>query len=343
MIDTIKIYTMINQSIYDKIINSSVVNSKINKRTGELLYQINSSSLVGSFSSSVNIRVGDGEVYGFKNYKYLSVEGSYHKLVLGYNSHNGFCDFLNICKWFISAVEYDFNIKLPNFKHWFVNRIDISIVYDLKNNSDVAQYINNLRFCRYPRRNIKHYQDESIYCSGTTTTLKIYNKMLEFKKHDMKKLFKFNFDIDNYLSEIKGFIRFECEIKKKKLQEIYNKKYIRIKNVRYEILKDVWRCEFMKILNFFDSDLKIVKNKLDIKNRLLFVYGNRKGNNLYNFYCTLMIEGVDCLKNNINRATFYRKISDLKTVGIDYSQKFELTLNQDNLIDFNPFEWKEVV
>lgn len=65
MIDTIKIYTMIDKKTYDKIISSSVVNSKINKRTGELLYQVNSSSLVGSYSSSVNIRVGEGDMYRF--------------------------------------------------------------------------------------------------------------------------------------------------------------------------------------------------------------------------------------------------------------------------------------
>lgn len=343
MIDTIKIYTMINNEVYNKIIHSSIVNSKINKRTGELLYQINSSCLIGSFSSSVNIRVGDGQVYGFKDYKYLSIEGSYHKLICGYNSHNGFYDFLNICKWFISAVEYDFNIKLPNFKHWFLNRIDISIVYDLGDNINVCNYINNLRFCRYPRRNIKHYQDESIYCSGTTTTLKIYNKMLEFKKHDMKKLFKYNFDINNYLNEIKGFVRFECEVKKKKLQDIYDKKYIRIKNVRYDFIKNVWRDEFMKMLNFFESDLKIVKNKVDIENRLLFLYGNIKGRNLYNFYCSLMLDGVDNVKSNTSKSTFCRKINDLKSAGIDCSQKFEINLKQDNIIDFNPFEWKEVI
>lgn len=343
MIDTIKIYTMIDKKTYDKIISSSVVNSKINKRTGELLYQVNSSSLVGSYSSSVNIRIGEGDMYGFKDKKYLSIEGSYHKLILGYNSHNGFYDFLNICKWFISAVEYDFNIELPNFKHWFLNRIDISIVYDLENNKNVCDYINNLRFCRYPKRNIKHYQDESIYCSGTTTTLKIYNKMLEFRKHDMKKLFKFNFDIDNYLFEIKGFVRFECEIKKKKLQEMYNKKFVRIRDVKYDVLRDVWREEFMKMLNFFESDLNIVRNKVDIENRLLFLYGDRKGRNLYNFYCTIMVDGVDVVRKNMSKPTFYRKIADLKTAGIDYSQKFEITLKQDNLVNFNPFESKEVV
>lgn len=63
------------------------------------------------------------------------------------------------------------------------------------------------------------FYDESIYLSGTTTTLKIYNKLLEFKKHDLKKFVNSNFNLIEYLSVIQGFIRFECEIKKKMLKK----------------------------------------------------------------------------------------------------------------------------
>jgi len=232
-------------------------------------------------------------------------------------------------------------VKLPNIKHWFLQRIDIAIVYDLCSNSNVRTYINNLSLCNYPRRNIKHYQDESIYSSGTTTTLKIYNKLLEFRKHDMKKLFKSSFDIDTYLKEIDGFIRFECEIKKKMLEKIYNKKYIRIRDIKYNDLKNVWSDEFMKLLNFFESELTIVKNKEDIRNRLLTVYGKSKGNVLYSFYSSIMLDGLREVKKNTPKTTYYRNLKLLKSVNIDLSQKYKLTIERD-IIDFNPFEWKEV-
>lgn len=341
MIDTIKIYTMIDEKTYNIIKSKSTIKSSVDYSTGELHYNIINAKLVGSYDNSLNIRPDFGAKYGFKDKYSLSIEGSYHKILNGYNSHNGYYDLYSIVNWLIKSTEYTYNVKLPNIRHWFLQRIDIAIVFDLCSNSNVRTYINNLSLCNYPRRNIKHYQDESIYTSGTTTTLKIYNKLLEFKKHDLKKLFKSSFDIENYLKEIDGFIRFECEIKKKKLEELYNKKYIRVRNVKYIDLKNVWSDEFMKLLNFFESELTIVKNKEDVRNRLLTVYGKIKGNNLYTFYSSIMLDGLREVKKNTTKATYYRNIKLLKSVNIDLSQKYKLTIERD-IIDFNPFEWKEV-
>lgn len=341
MIDTIKIYTMIDKKTYDIIKSKSTIKSSIDYSTGELHYNIINAKLVGSYDNSLNIRPDFGAKYGFKDKYALSIEGSYHKILNGYNSHNGYYDLYSIVKWLIKSTEYTYNVNLPDIKHWFLQRIDIAIVFDLCTNSKVRTYINNLSLCNYPRRNIKHYQDESIYTSGTTTTLKIYNKLLEFRKHDMKKLFKSSFDIENYLKEIDGFIRFECEIKKKKLEEIYNKKYIRVINVRYNDLKNIWSEEFMKLLNFFESELTIVKNKEDVRNRLLTVYGKVKGNNLYTFYSSIMLDGIREVKKNTSKTAYYRNIKLLKEANIDLSQKYKLTIERD-IIDFNPFEWKEV-
>lgn len=342
MIDTIKIYTMINKQVYDKIYHSSILKTSYNQKNGEIYYEIVNDHLEGSYSSSLSVRVGYGAKYKFINMYYLELEGSYHKIIRGYNSHNGFYNLTDICNWLISAIEYSYDVKLPTIKHWFLQRIDISIVFDLETNDKVRQYINNLSFCNYPRRNIKHYQDESIYTSGTTTTLKIYNKMLEFKKHDMKKLFNSSFDIDNYLKEIQGFIRFECEIKKKKLEDIYNKKYIRIERVIYKDLRNVWSEEFMKLLKMFESDLTIVRKKEDIERRLNTCFSSVRARNLYNFYCSIMLDGISNTKKRTSKTSYYNYIRDLKSVNIDLSQKYKLTL-ENKIIDFNPFDYKEVI
>lgn len=342
MIDTVKIYTMINKNIYDKIYNNSIVKSSVHLGTGEVFYQIVNDSLKGSYDSSLSVRVGCGSKYHFVNMYYLEIEGSYHKIIKGFNAYNGCYSLLQIVNFFIDAVEVSYNVKLPTLKHWFLQRCDIAICFDLCNNKAVRNYINNLSLCNYPRRNIKHYQDESIYCSGTSTTLKIYNKMLEFKKHDMKKLFKTNFDIDNYLLKIDGFVRFECEIKKKKLEAIYNKKYIRVINVCYNVLRKVWSDEFMKFLKLFESDLYIVRSKEDVKNRLFNLYDNKFANLLYSFYIRLMAEGYNNLKDSYPRSTFYRYIKNLREAGVDLTQRYTLEFD-DNYVDFNPFEWKEVI
>lgn len=344
MIDTIKIFTMIDKKTCEEIESISTVRSSIDRRTGELHYELNSSKLVGSYSNTINIRTGEGATYGFKDKKYLSIEGSYHKLVNGYNSHNGYYNLQEIVRFFISAVSYDFQVELPSIKHWFLQRCDIAIVFDLNFNENVCKYINNLSLCSYPRRNMKFYPNESIYVSGTTTTLKIYNKMIEFRKHDMKKLFKYNFGIEGYLQEIDGFIRFECEIKKKKLQEIYKSDYIRVFNVCYDDLKSVWSDEFMKLLSFLKSDLTVVKNKDDVERRIFTYYAEnlRGARALYTFYLSYMLDGKESVKKRTSKTTFYKSVNRLKALNIDLSQKFQL-VDQSESIDFNPFEWQEVL
>ena len=273
---------------------------------------------------------------------YLEIEGSYHKLVKGYNSHNGFCKLSLICNKLIKMVENAYSIHLPILRHWFLQRIDIAICYDLENQYNVTSYVNNLNSCNYPRRNLKHYEGESVYLTGSTTTLKIYNKMKEFKKHDSKKFKDTNFRINEYLQEIQGFVRFECEIKKRKLKQLYSTNYVRINRVEYEDLKEVWKQEFQKFFKLIENDFSIIRNKEEVKERLKEIYSPIRAKNLFNFYLLILVEGIQEIKRRTDKSTYYKNISDLRRANIDISQKFEVNMI-DNRIKFNPFECKEVL
>ena len=350
MIDTIKIFSMIDKTTYKIISNNSIIKTSYNSSTGEIFYKIVNDKLEGSYSTSLSVRVGEGTKYNFKDKYYIEIEGSYHKIKRGYNSHNGYYNLIDMSMRLIELVNNSYNIELPNIKHWFLQRVDIAICYDLEENKNVRSYINSLSLCNYPRRNLKFYQDESIYLTGTTTTLKIYNKLLEFKKHDLKRLLNKEFCLENYLINIDGLIRFECEIKKKKLINYYNKKYIRILNTRYEDFKNIWSEEFMKLLKIFDSDLMKVNSKKEVERRLKTIYPNKDSNNcmskkastLYNFYLSIMVDGLRNVKSRTTKSTYYRNIRELKSANIDFSQNMDLDFNEI-VFKFNPFEWEEVV
>lgn len=126
----------------------------------------------GSYSSSLSVRVGNGEKYKFYNNYYIEIEGSYHKITRGYNSHDGYYNIYCICQNLIEIVNNYYDIELPEMRHWFLQRIDIAICYDLAENENVRKYINNLSMCQYPRRNIKTYQDESIYLTREYNNIK---------------------------------------------------------------------------------------------------------------------------------------------------------------------------
>lgn len=345
MIDTVKIYTNIDKNVYDIIRFNSIVKTSYHCSTGEIFYNIINDHLEGSYDSSLSVRIDNGIKYKFPTGYVLEIEGSYHKIIRGYNSHNGFYNLSEICRGLIKLVENTYSIKLPSLGHWFINRIDIAISFDLLNQSNVIKYLSNLHMCDYPRRHLRNYGDyggTGIYFSGSSTTLKIYNKYMEFRKHDLKRFKNSDFNIVNYLDIIKGFIRFEVEIKKRKLSSLYNSKYIRVRNICYSELRKIWSDEFMKLLKLYESDLKVVRSREEVESRLYTLYGNIKGRRLYNFYLSLIIDGLDIVKSRISKNVFYTNIRDLKNAGVDFSQKLNIDF-EDNFIDFNPFNYKEVV
>lgn len=345
MIDTIRIYAEISKELYDTIQSCSIVKSAVDFGKNSILYSITNDHLLGSYDSRLSVRVLCGSKYRFnsKNGGYcIEIEGSYHKISLGYNSHNGYCDLQFICEKFIEKVSIEYDVILPSIEFWFLGRCDVAICYDLYNQDNVKSYINSLSRCRYPRRKPHFYKDESFYISASTVTLKIYNKYLEFKAHDMKKFLNTNFKIDSYLNEIKGFLRFECEIHKRKLLDFYNIKDNRLNviNVKYEDLKEIWRCEFMKLLNFIESDLKIVNNDTDVVNRLQTLYKPRLCNVLIPFYRSIYACGIDIVRDTMNKSTFNRNLKYLRDAGVDISQS--LNINEQTFYKFNPFNSKEV-
>ena len=85
----------------------------------------------------------------------------------GHNAYNGYYNIQSITLNLKNLVENAYDVILPDLQHWFLQRIDITRVYDLKENVNVQKYINYFRTLTYPRRNLKFYEDESVYVSRT--------------------------------------------------------------------------------------------------------------------------------------------------------------------------------
>lgn len=336
MIDTVKIYTIITKEIYDVIKYRSDINTKYNKGTGEFYYEIITDSLSGSYDSRLSVKVSDNAAkYKMSGYL-LEVEGSYHKFTKGQNAYDGYCNIVDVVLGLVNIVEKEYGVNLPDL--FYIQRVDIAICFDLQNNINVCNYINNLSKISYPRRKIRFYENESIYCSSTSTTLKIYNKLKEFKKHDMAKLKETDFDILSHIISIDGYVRFECEIKKKKLKDICGKDNITIFDISYDKLLEIWRNEFMKLIKYNENNLSLVRTNNDVKRRLLEKYKSAKAMNLYGFYLSLVQDGYKYVRDCTSSTTFYRKIKELKVVGIDFNQNvFVKEDYDDKIINFNPF------
>ena len=337
MIDTIKMYAIIPDSYYDIVMNFTDINTKYSIKTGELYYQITTDSLEGSYDTRLSVKVSDNACKYKLNGCLIEVEGSFHKLCLGHNCFSGFTDVQYVFNKLIEILSDNYGVDF-SLCTWYLQRIDVAICYDLLSNDNVCLYINNLSKLSYPRRRIRFYENESVYCSSTSTTLKIYNKYREFLKHDFNRLRKLDFDVFSLCEKISGYVRFECEIHKKKLVDLYNSNFILIKDVKYNDLFNVWSCEFMKLFKFNDDNINIVRNNNDVRERLLHFYKESKALNLFGFYLSIIQLGYSELKSSYSSSTFYRKIKDLKVAGIDISQSVFIDVDYDKkLINFNPF------
>lgn len=91
-----------------------------------------------------------------------------------------------------------------------------------------------------------------------------------------------------------------------------------------------------------ETDLSIINNRSDIKTRIYENYSKRRAKTLYDFYLLIIMQGIQEIKRNTDKSSYYKNISDLKKIGVDFSQKLEVDL-ADNILQFNPFEEDEVL
>ena len=98
----------------------------------------------------------------------------------------------------------------------------------------------------------------------------------------------------------------------------------------------------MKLLKLFENDMNIINDKQEIEKRLYSLYNERKASILYNFYLSIMVDGLREVKRRTKKSTYYRNIADLKKAKIDFSQTYKINLEKQ-IVQFNPFDYKEVV
>ena len=96
----------------------------------------------------------------------------------------------------------------------------------------------------------------------------------------------------------------------------------------------------MKLLQFIDSDLEIVRGREAVLKRLQATYKPRLVNVLYNFYSSIQLNGIQDVKRFMSSSSYYRNLNYLKQAGIDISQSYKV--EELSYFSFNPFTFKEV-
>lgn len=350
MIDTIKIYTPISKEIESIIYNTSKYRTSLDKSTGELEYEIITNKIQGSYDTNISIRLQDKVID--KDYlTCLVVEGSYHKFKKGQNSYEGYYNLNEIVLNLINDINLKFNIILPVLEKWYISRIDISKVFDLKENKNVIDYINSYRNIIYPRRKMLPFSD-SIYFPGKRSTFKIYNKLKEFQKNDKTKIFKFIEEqkkqqlkyIDNFIEfyekKIQGYLRIEIEYRKQKIIDINFKdseiKHIKVCEIDMKKMQIAYNNELTNIIKV-NFQKEIIFKKDEVREFLYNNYKSSKATVLYAIYLQCVTEGLNQFKEKCSKSTYYRNIKELMKNNISFSST-EYLLEDIKTYDLSKFK-----
>jgi II/X family phage/plasmid replication protein len=123
---------------------------------------------------------------------------------------------------------------------------------------------------------------------------------------------------DQVLEKAYRIIRYECEIKARKLKEAFETDTVLVKFLDDEILYNIADTELYKLIREENDDMEVVRRSDLVLERLHQVYGTSQANALYSTWIKLVQFGEERTKETISRATFYRHKKLLVEAGVSW-------------------------
>lgn len=338
----------IDSETVDKILKFCTMYEGVDIFTGELLYRFTSGELEGSYDYRIRIKVDNTEWIKedsitpkrVRTYWHIIVECSLHKLLMNHNCYGGPADIKKSIAYLVRFLEEVMYVDLPNYEEWELKRIDVAKIYHFNNKNICKKIVSNLRNSYYTRRKPRIY-DTSVMFSGSTTSVKLYWKGPEFQKHDYKRIKRYilkevdrnwnkeNCDLlqhklamlqkhfDQVLEKAYRIIRYECEIKHRKLKEAFECDTVLVRDVNDERLHTIADIELFKLMKE-DENMDIVRRSDLVLERLHQLYGTNQANALYSTWTKLVQFGENRTKETISRATFFRHKKLLVEAGVSW-------------------------
>lgn len=302
MLDTVRLRSpSLDEASAREISRCCERRSAVNIGSGEVRYELTVGELKGSYDHRVSVRVMRQEqvhlrrgwfnslqVTGKVNptkvelvwvpcEPYVLLEGSVHKALLGHNVYGGPESFQEPCEWLVADVGARVGAEFPSASEWLVKRVDWAECYELPDDLAVGEYVWGLNAAEYVGRSVNRYGREGIFSSGSTTTVKAYHKGPELWKNDRKRLKSVmsEEDFDQLQSYAHKVLRWEVEVKARKLQYDYGEKLL-VSEISADYLRKLHYREVRRLVREGEADVKKVRKQKDVRDRLLQEYERRK-------------------------------------------------------------------
>lgn len=207
-VDTVKLRSSeIDEGTASMLERQCVLKQGMLIETGEILYEITSGNLEGSWDSRISFKVNredwvtvGGRLDLVPCKPFVTVECSLHKFFYGQNVYGNPVGFQGLCRMFINLLGellHDgegLDEANPAFHlfasadQWQVRRVDWAEMFRLSQGAQ-AEFFRALKNCKFPRRALKEAKyDTAVHFPGKFTTLRIYGKGREFKEHEWSRL-----------------------------------------------------------------------------------------------------------------------------------------------------------
>lgn len=335
-LDTLKLRSpFLGEDAASEIEGRLVLRQAIRCSTGEVLYELTSDTLNGSWDSRISVRVQREEwvvpeLVPSQRVKkapkprpvlrlcppYLEVEASVHKAMLGHNIYGGPCDVLSAATWFIALLSESLGVGLPSASLWLVRRVDWAEIYKLPYKA-IEQYVHGLNNAAFPRRNVTRYGNQSLSAPGSTSTVKVYHKGPEFQAHDRKRLKPLLPPRELALLQETAdqLLRVEVSIKARKLDEDFEHAPT-VAEVTEAYLLQIYDREVLRLLREGGTAMKTVRKHREVKERLFEVYEPRLAGLLFGTWLQFAALGEKVTREQMKRATFYLHRKQLQESGV---------------------------
>ena len=385
-VDTVKLRSpSIDEGTADFLERQCILKQGVELRTGEILYEITSGNLQGSWDSRISFKVCREDYDASRTGKpelvscapYVLVEASVHKFFYGQNIYGNPTNFPELCRLFINLLGEMFAGDsypkseayrlLPDSSKWQVRRVDWAEMFALSQSAQ-AEFFRGLKNCKFPRRALKEAKyDTAVHFPGKFTTLRIYGKGAEFKKHDLPRIrhalisyamrqtkeFKqihanARFDhtvypwVQKKLDALQRLanhkLRAEVQVNADKLHYDFKGRYPLVPEITDEYLTNIFDEQLFKLLKEGKSDMETVRTYDAVQARLALMHGTRAANNLFAFWMKLAARGEAVVIQDYSKAQFYKSRKKLVESGISWNSSDVFIVPQDTALprDFVP-------
>ena len=183
-LDTVRLKTpSMPRSIVDKIKAQGESYCRLRNDTGELVWEVTRTNLLGSFDSRIMVkpmyedctRSKSGKPEWHPSPPYLVIECSVAKAFHGHNVYGAIEDLQEAAERLRDLLQGLLGIPLPHTRSWTVQRVDWAENFQLPHQA-VQEFFEGIYHVAFPRRKMQKYSNEAVFIPGTTTTIKLYHK-----------------------------------------------------------------------------------------------------------------------------------------------------------------------